>query len=281
MRRILIGFDGSERGRDAIALGKALADAVEESQVFVATVHAGPREEAERTLEAARGLWPELPDESFRTWRADDDAGGLDALATTLVADVIVLGRRKPGLLGRFVHAELFERIVRQTRRAVALAPPDYAEEAPEPRLRRVGVAYDGSEEAAHALDIVAEIATGAGAALVALEIVETLGPVGDGQDFSSMTDESVRFGDRRLLDGGVTLPPGVNLEERRLKGPLAFTLLMASQELDLLALGPIRRLLHGNVSVQVARRASVPVLLCLQKPVNAQARLDERVSAR
>ena len=39
MRRILIGYDGSERGDDALALGRALAAAADDAHIVVATVY--------------------------------------------------------------------------------------------------------------------------------------------------------------------------------------------------------------------------------------------------
>ncbi|MDO8214199.1 universal stress protein [Conexibacter sp. CPCC 206217] len=287
MRKILIGYDGSSHGDDALALGRVLAEAATDPQVVVATVYDALipkntqgepslreerlRDEAQQTLLQARAAWPELNEAAFQALRATSPSAGLHRAAADDDFDVIVLGSSHRHGLGRIWAGSVTEQTLAGAPRAVAVAPPGYAAKTAETtRLRRVGVAYDGSVEAVHALDLAAELVDGGDATVVAIDVVDTVGPpLTGGYGYGSFVGDMRDLADRNLAAARVALEQhGIErVELERPEGGPARDLIAASERLDLLLLGsrshgPALRLLLGSVSARVVREAACPVLL-------------------
>jgi len=241
MRDIVIGYDGSERGQDAIALGRSLAELLgadadgEPPDVEVAlvfpdgavgasgerTLDGDHRRGADRILDGARQAWPELGPGAFHVVQAGSVSAGLHRLAQERDADVLVVGASHRTAAGRVFPGSATEQTLHGSPCAVLVAPPGYAAAARP--LRRVGFAYDGSPEARTALEAVRRLA--------------------GRRDDVTVVELDRRDGDpvRELVD--------------------------ASAGLDLLVLGsrgrgPLRRLLLGSVSAHVVRHAACPLLL-------------------
>jgi nucleotide-binding universal stress UspA family protein len=289
VRKILIGYDGSSRGDDALALGRALADAGgDDAQTAVVTVYKALvpkssdgepsfreselRRDAEETLDQARDAWPQLERSSFRAVRAGSPSAGLHKTALDGDFDVIVVGTSHRHGVGRVWPGSATEQTLLGSPRAVAVAPPGYASAAQPPaRLRRVGVAYDGSVEARHALDAASEIALAADdAELVVVDVVDTSAPpftAGYGygsfiEDMCEVADMNLAGVTRRLAERGVK-----RVRTERPVGAAERELVEASRHLDMLLLGsrshgPAMRLLLGSVSTSVVRDAACPVLV-------------------
>jgi nucleotide-binding universal stress UspA family protein len=281
MRRILIGYDGSERGDDALALGRSLAAAADDPHVVVATVYEALlpeeapgdplREEAETLLARARAAWPELPGEAFVALGASSPSAGLQRHAIAEDADVIVLGASHRGGLGRIWPGSATEQTLQGSPRPVAVAPPGYAARHPlGAPLARIGLGYDGSAEAHHALELVAPLAVAAGATVVVVDVVHAEGvPLTEAYGYGSFI-EAMRDAADMHLDGARAhlRERGVaDVETERPEGHPARELVAISQHLDLLALGsrghgPALRLLLGAASARVVREAACPVLV-------------------
>lgn len=285
MGRILIGFDGSSHGEDALALGRVLAAAAGDgTELVVAIVYKAViqkdshgtesdyqgrlRYEAEQELERARTLAPELASDASLTVRASSAAAGLHRLAEELEADTIVVGTSHRSALGRVWAGSATEQVLHGAPVAVAVAPVGYAERAEGERaLRRVGVAYDGSPEAEHALARGAELARAAGAAVVPIAVtdVRTLAPMVAGYD---QYLEAVREQTASALEQAVAaVGDGVAVEPQKREGEPAGELAAASATLDLLVAGsrgygPLKRVLLGSVSARLVREAEGPLLL-------------------
>jgi len=244
MQRIAIGYDGSERGADALALGRALAelltlpgvaqsDAVRVAIALVypdgpvgaggqRTLAARQRHAADHVLDGARAAWPELSPGAFRVVQAGSPAAGLQRLAQEHDVDALVVGASHHGAPGRILPGSATEHTLHGAPCAVFVAPPGYAAAATS-ALRRIGVAFDDSPEARAALAVV-----------------------------------------RRIADGRADV--SVALVEAAHDDP-AHELIEASRTLDLLVLGsrghgPMRRLLLGSVSTHVVRACACPLLL-------------------
>jgi nucleotide-binding universal stress UspA family protein len=291
MRKILIGYDGSARGDDALALGRLFADADPggEPRVAVVTIYAAiepsdwlgvpseaelrQRREADLMLQTARDLWPQLDRSSFVPIRASSPSAGLQRCAVDEGFEVIVVGTSHRHRLGRAWAGSVTEQTLLGAPRAVAVAPPGYAAATGGlPWLRRIGVAYDGSVEARHALTAAAELAVAAGAEteVVVASVLDTaVPPFTGGYGYGSFIEDQRERGELDLRGAAAQLAArGVErvVTEQPVGDP-AHELCALSSELDLLLLGsrghgPAQRLLLGSVSTRVVRDAACPLLL-------------------
>jgi nucleotide-binding universal stress UspA family protein len=124
--KVLVGLDASPAARDALALGALLAEAYGGEVVTI----------------TAKGS----PVDALQQW------------AKTEAADVIVVGATHRGALTRATVGGVSERLPHRAPCAVAVAPRPFADEGT-PRLRMIGVAFDGSAESERALAVAAAIA--------------------------------------------------------------------------------------------------------------------------
>lgn len=282
MRRILIGFDGSSHGDDALAFGQVLARAAgAEATVAIAYKAAIPKDssgtesdyqarlryEAEQELERARGLAPELPAEAFRTVRGSA-ASALHRLAEEIGADAIVVGTSHRGALGRVWAGSATEQVLHGAPCAVAVAPVDYAQLPQERRsLRRVGVAYDGSPEAKAALHAAVALAQSAGAAIAPISVVDLRTPTTIAYGYEKYVDAVRELAAVELREAGEEVAGSADVELVKREGDPAQELASASADVDLLVAGsrgygPIKRVLLGSVSSRLVREAHSPLLL-------------------
>jgi nucleotide-binding universal stress UspA family protein len=250
-RKIIVGYQDTEQGRDALALGKALAQACE-AEMLVATV----------------------PTEGGRD---------LAELARTERADLLVLGSTHRGPVGRVLPGAMADRLLGDATCAVAVAPrgfggPSDGDSGWRPLggddervgIRVIGCGYDGSPAAREALDIAAELAVSSGAALrvyaVALNRADVpTGALGGRQASTSTEPEKLRDA---LHQAVASLPAEARALPVVLRGLPAVELLYATEcGVDLLVLGserggPVRRAFLGSVSSTVLERASCPTLI-------------------
>lgn len=257
---VIVGFDGSERGYDALALARTLchprggvlllACAYPHEPLFDEELAMGERSraarlEAEELLAAARADLPDVPVECCAL-PGTSVARALTELAEDEGADLVVVGST------RHVHRRVGEvalRLLHGSPCAVAVAPPDYR---PLGALRRIGVAYDGSPEAESALDAGYRIAEDLHAAVTI---------------YSAAEGRAERARDRVAV--AALRAPGILVPETRvLEGPPAEAISEAARGvIDLLVMGsrgygPIRRALLGSVSEGLVHAAPGPVLV-------------------
>ena len=138
-RRILIGYDGSEGGRDALALARGLAAIEGAELVLVAALEYDPlatpadayeravAEAEERLSASARGILGETPF-ALRTFGGAPAPLVLTEFAERERADVIVLGSTHREGLGRVLPGSVGERVLHDGPRcAVLVAPSGFA----------------------------------------------------------------------------------------------------------------------------------------------------------
>ncbi|MDW5596788.1 universal stress protein [Conexibacter stalactiti] len=294
MGRILIGFDGSSHGEDALALGRALAAAEGgDTELVVAIVYKAViqkdshgtesdyqgrlRYEAEQELERARAQAPELPAEAFRAVRASSAASGLHRLAEELEAEAIVVGTSHRGALGRVWAGSATEQVLHGAPVPVAVAPVDYAKrEESERTLRRVGVAYDGSPESKHALGRAIALAQAAGAQVVPISVVDLRTPTTIAYGYEKYVDAVRELVALELREAGETVAGAADVDLVEREGEPARELAEASKTVDLLVAGsrgygPLKRVLLGSVSSRLVREAEGPLLLLPRSAVEAE----------
>ena len=166
------------------------------------------------------------------------------------LADIVVLGRHgSGGAAARLLFGSTFAAVVRYSPRPVLVAV------GPARPVRRVLVAYDGSDRAKDALEFVARAARERGAAVTVVSVAE---PGRGGQEALSAAADYLRA-------HGVE-PALLMLPEEH---PAAAILRVAEQrEVDLIALGGYGHgrflgMLFGHAVDEVLRGATRPVLVC------------------
>jgi nucleotide-binding universal stress UspA family protein len=281
-RRIVVGFDESDGSRDALALGRTLADRLDSELVLAAVVPAP----------TGGSLVPALPANAFTNLveqaragleRAAAEAGasseiiesssasrGLEELTERLEGDLLILGcaRTGPGTVRAGHKARV---LLQGSRGAVALAPVGFREHSGE--LSVIGAAVDGSPESGHALEAAAALAhAGTGNTLrvisVATDFAEAWGLWGATYALAELGDASRKIANEVLDKAMQSVPEGVEADRVMREGPAADELRRESGAgLDMLCVGsrgygPIRRVLLGSVTSELLREAACPVLV-------------------
>lgn len=285
LRKVLVGVDGTARGRDAVALSCALAAAGDPDVLLVGAytdpllpfppglrgdLHLG-RDVERLLLETRRELAP-----SART-RVKADASPGRALCHVLAgerADLLVLGSSRRVGDGRAGVGRTGRQVLHEAACAVALAAHGVApaEGAPPFALRRIVVGVDRSPEAGAALAVARGLAGGTGARLVAVAVVDdrlpaTVAPAGMAMELVQWDDlvAAHREQAEALLAALTEQAPGLETELR--VGEPAEELAAAAADADLLVIGsrrwgPLSRLVVGSTGEELVREAPCSLLV-------------------
>ena len=279
---LVVGVDGTERSRDALALAARLADPGQ--RVLLTHVHTYGRlanllsggeyeqlvrEVADSTFAAVQETLAPATQRELRLVSNSSPAAGLQAIAEETGASIIVVGSSHRSGLGRVLAGSVTESVLAGASVPVAVAPRDYT--GADRGLRTIGCGFDGSPESREALAWAADLARRRRAHLLALAVhtpvafggVSTAGAIG----YQSANDALRAALDEQLSEAVATLGDGSEASGRVLDGDAASELAEASAELDLLVLGsrgygPIRNLLLGSVSRALVRSAACPVVV-------------------
>jgi nucleotide-binding universal stress UspA family protein len=284
--RVLVGFDGSAQGRDALSLGEAIADA-EDSELVVACVYepesvfdGGDRYMPGVDMDRARAKQDAEMERNFsevdarlagrpyvRRERWGSPARELTVLAEDLNIDLVVVGSTHEGRLGRVLPGSVGERLLQGAPCAVAIAPLGYAKHE-HFGVGLIGVGYTGSEESEVALRWAAALASRLGSGLRLIGAVPEFNPthfpglIGP-PDYRTLTRDEVG----ETLATAADRTESVDAEHVVLDGPPAEMLAQQGIDLDLLVVGsrgygPLRRALLGGVSGRVMELAPCPVIV-------------------
>lgn len=178
-KSVVVGFDGSQGGRDAAALAaELLADggsmtlarvSVRDSMIGHSSADIEPLSSRERHLGA--GARDDGADaDELRRVESSSVGRGLHDLAYMERADLLVVGSSRRGLLGRVMLEDETRDALSGTPCAIAVAPFGFAERPP--ALGEIGVAYDGSPESENALEVAKALAVEHGSRLSAFQAV-------------------------------------------------------------------------------------------------------------
>jgi nucleotide-binding universal stress UspA family protein len=284
--RIVVGFDGTDSGEDALALGMLLARATR-AVPLVVVVHpqeypigvgrvdaewvAYLHQQAEQLLGRARRLLGEDTGAEFREVSAPSESRGLHDVAEREQAELVVVGSSHRGPIGRTYPGSTGDRLLEGSACPVAVAPRGLRESPPQ-RLGTIAVAFLDTPEAAQALDAAVALAERAGARLRLVSVMprpaEVYLPV-IGRDAEEAFVARSRELFRRALDDALARVGGrVEAEAELLEGEAVDTLAtLDRRDADLLvcgsrAYGPLRRVLLGGVSSRLLRRSALPLLV-------------------
>lgn len=269
-KHVLVGVDGNDGGRDAIALAQLLRDPDGElsfAHIYPGDAHiwrgtsppyeAAEAEHCRELLEAEReraGVAAECH------WRGASSVGrGLHELAEAVDADLLVIGSCRHSLFGRVMLGDDTRAALNGAPCAVAIAPAGYDREPA--LMREIGVGYDGSPESEHALAIARRLAVAHGARLSAFQVAGLPAiALGGGPAVLAEIETLVELAKERVgALGGV--------EPHAAYGQPSEELALYSASLGLLVVGsrsygPLGRLVHGSTARQLARSARCPLLV-------------------
>jgi nucleotide-binding universal stress UspA family protein len=269
-KTIIIGVDGREGSKDALALARRLAGAGSRLTA-VAIADGSPDIEAADT--ALRATLDGYPDIDSRVFVATSVHEGLHECARSMQADLLVLGSTHRGLVGRLLLGDDARRTLHDAPCPVALAPHGFGAVGGEARLQTVGVGYDTGEAAQAALALAREIGEDAHAA-VRVEQVLAERPSAAWIVASGSAKEAR---ERELFLAQEKLDALEGVSARARGGEPTDALLEFAEEVDLLVLGlghhnAAARLVLGSVADEISGRCPRPLLLVPPAPVGEPA---------
>ena len=283
---VVIGFDGTVSGEDAVALGRWFARSLRVPSI-VAVVHPGSaaigtarvdaewvadrHRLAEEILDEARRLPDGDESTEYRVVAASSAAHGLHDLVEAENAALVVVGSRATGPEERLFAGSTANRLLSGSTCPVAVAPSGFRHRGAV-EVTRVGVAYIDTPEAASALDLAVRLARRTGAALRLFTVVPgeaEVMPLFIGTEPEREYVGAAREVYRRHLDAALAgVPSEVPATGEVLTGDVVATLAeFGPEQVDVLlcgsrGYGPALRVLLGGVSARLVRRARSPLIV-------------------
>lgn len=285
---MIVGFDGSDRGHDALTLGRRLA-ATSGDRLIVTCIHpqeaahslgaldtewvAYVREQAHETIEEAKAALgaPEGVETVYEVRGASSASRGLDGLAEEYDADTIVIGSSRRAARRRARPGSTGHRLLQGSASAISLAPSNYREAAAGP-LARIGCAFLDTPDGQVALQRATSLAQLRDGSLhlytVSARRAERFAPLlGDDSEDGFLLE--ARAGLQGGLDRALeSVPDGIHAQASLLTGDVVDALgALDDRDIDVLVCGsrgygPVSRVLLGGVSERLIRHAAVPVLV-------------------
>ncbi|MDA0165011.1 universal stress protein [Solirubrobacter ginsenosidimutans] len=286
MSTILIGVEASERSEDAIAFGRRLADVV---GAHVIVVNAYPYSDLssrasnaayrealrDDALEIARRMRDQLErinddDTQIRVAADPSPPRALHRMAHAEQASLVIVGSSHTGRAGRVLPGSTAERLLHGSPCAVAVVPQDYRKHADQP-IRRVGVAYNNTDEARAAVTAAASLARALGAELEIIGIVSTeyftssglMGAAG----IASLRSDIERHVQESLDEVAAGVPADIVTHTRCATGGPEELLTVQTETLEVLVMGsrgygPLQAVLTGGISGRLVRTSHCPVIV-------------------
>jgi nucleotide-binding universal stress UspA family protein len=282
-RNILVGYDGSEEARDALALAGVLRDP---DGVVTAACVTGS---APSPLLELEGAAPWL---RTRAVEGSGEAQALLGLVHEIGADLFVLGSSHRGEAGRMLTGAVGRRLLFGCPCPVAVAPRQHRHGIAAPRL--VGIAFEAEGEAASAADEGARLAQSLDARVRLLCLVPPLAPwaLEAGTDAGYPRRDAERHhldSFRHVLEEALAcVPSGITVEARMVEGrPASVLLREADNGIDLMVLAspgvrPVPSVRPGATAIEVMESCRCPILLTPtgERSLFRDARHDEPTQA-
>ena len=278
---IVIDFNDSRRGRDALALARSLGDIAGARFVTVTSfdrdrygmlpVQAWPLampEERKAAADLAKSLIAHEPGAITRIVGATSPARALHETAEREQADLIVVSFDTRGSDGRVAAGATGRPALHGAPCAVAVAPAGFAETGGD--LAPVGAGFDGSWESRLALSSAAGVAESVSGELRVISAFKRPAPPHLMFALTSYHEHLARLYDQRsqdLIEAIDALPVHPQSRPLVIEGEPAEVLVDHAGELGLLVVGsrgygPVRRVLLGSVSDALLQHAACPVMI-------------------
>ena len=280
-RNILVGYDGSDQSKDALALGTDLAQTtgaelrVGGVSLFHPLLHGGidPLDrEAEQEFAEQLERAADSVDAPAQPVQSSSPARGLHELAEEIEADLVVVGSSRHGRVGQTLLGNVGVALMHGSLCAVAIAPRGYSDHA-ERGISSIVVGYDGSPESRLALEAAYELARARSAPLKLISVAEppaiVIGKSGGAnygwEALKEAVEEQVRT---RLEEAREAAPDDIKVEATLVSGHPAEALADVAKApgsillLGSRAYGPLRRVLLGSVSRALASSTLAPLIV-------------------
>jgi nucleotide-binding universal stress UspA family protein len=276
-RKILVGYDASDQAKDALALGKQLADLTGADLVVAGVFQFDPvwggfdphfrdaeADYAREIEEAAASV-----DAEPEAYPSSSPARGLHELAAEIAADLIVVGSAHHGRVGQVLAGSVGVALLHGSPCAVSVAPRGYREHAGK-AITMIAVGFDGSPESDEALAAASELALAASAKLrlVSVAVPPERAALRSGVGWEALLEAIQNHTRDQLAEAERRVPEGIEVEASLLTGDPADALAeVATSPGTLLVVGsrgygPLRRVLLGSVSARLVRSAASPLLV-------------------
>lgn len=273
-RHVLVGYDGTEGGRDAIALAKLLGEPDADFLLVDVIPPVGfgskPRRLEDEEPPQSRGFFFEAlrglagnPVEA-RTYVANSAARVLTEVAEEEGVDLIAIGPCYPGIVGRILLGSVGSGLMHGAAAPVAAATRGY-DKHHRHKIRQIAVAWDDSPEAREAVAHAEALARRESARLrlLTVDLRETTVPGAIG--WEPLMPKSPA----EVLEEGVTaISPDIEVAGKLLDGGSIAAAIAAECRVgvDLLVVGSrgygaLGRVLVGSVATGLLHRARCPVL--------------------
>jgi nucleotide-binding universal stress UspA family protein len=251
---LIVGLDEAAQGRDALALGRLLAERLGAEPVVA------------RDLAS---LFQDLdPEERVAACRAPGEF--LSRVSGAEDAAMAVIGSPWQRPFGRLRRSGAGRDLLHGAGCAVAVAPCGYAERE-YTCVRRLGVAFDGSDEGWVALETAIRLAERLHAKLHVITVIEPTS-VGYGGAYSGVSSAVCHSANQkqhaRVLETGIdAVPDSLPVQSQLLEGDAGRMIAAAGGDLDLMIIGsrgygPLKRTFLGSTSSRVIRQSPAPVLV-------------------
>ena len=277
-RKIIVGHDLNDGGRDALALAQAISEATSATLVVAGVVpipaqsfqFSAAWSEAEKRMKAEIEQAAAAVGAEAETRPSSSPTRGLHLLAEEIDADLVVVGSSSRGKADQIFAGNVGLGLLHGSPCSVAIAPQGYREHEREPSTIVVG--YDGTHESDLALRDAIDLAKAGGCKLKLVSVAEDppivygkgAGPAQGYHELKTAIEEQVR---ERLDQARMTIPDEIDAEAILVTGDPAEEVAAAARPDDVLILGsraygPLRRVLLGSVSSALARSAPCPVIV-------------------
>ena len=267
-REVIVGVDGRPNSRDAVELAGQLL--TPEGRMTLVNVHYDLHFAGQRLANAERERSNELLMRERAAAAVDADlvgvaassvGAGLQRLAEQREADLLVVGSCSRGPLGRLLLGDDRRASIDGAPCAVAVAPTRYGRHLA--TFARIGVAYDGSPESVHALELARQIAAEHHSAISALTVVSI-------PSYSYGTLAAIDWNEvveLRMVEAREEFAQFDDVDGRVVRGIPAEELGRWSSRVDLMVIGsrgygPVRRVVFGSTSEHLARLTSCPLIV-------------------
>lgn len=283
-RQIVVAFDGTDVGEDALAVGGWLAastggtalvvDVYADEPVpvlpgiasdFVAELRAG----ADSVLARARRLVPPSVTAEYLPVAAPSVARGLDRVARQRDAEMIVLGSCHRGVLRRTGIGKTADRLLHGAAVPILVAPRAIRDREL-PAASTIGCAYVPTPDGDQALERAVDLAMRTGARLRLYTVVAHGVEASDtDRDRAAESASAARAAMREATEKAVSaLPSELGAEVVLLEGGVVDALsTLGPDDCQVLVCGsrgygPVGRVLLGGVSGRLIRKAMCPVMV-------------------
>lgn len=279
--KIIVGYDDSEHAKDALALGKQIADAtgaeliVSRVFLFHPLMRGGIDSieiERERELDAQSAAMASEIGATSRNVDSISVARGLHELAEETGADLLVVGSSRHGKAGQTLLGNVAVTLMHGSPCAVAVAPSGYRDTAAD-RVSEVLVGYDGSPESKLALESAYDLARAHDAGLRLVTVADPPPLVvgksgGAGGGWHALKEELEAEARAQLQAARSSAPDDIAVETTLVTGePVAALADAATAAGAILVLGsraygPVRRVVLGSISRALADSTPAPLIV-------------------